>query len=467
MKKTLIYLFTLIIFFQIVPPIYTSASTLSTTIRVGLNWGESTTTLNSDVSILCPIGFEIRDKNGILQWDALKNTPNKIVIGRKNHALQRTEIVVDGIVRFSAPRNDHIRIQPTTSIFKYKNPVFSGTKDAEGYTTYLGSCLLFWPSGSGTTDRIFVINNLAFEDYLRGVVGREMGSGSHIEALKAQAVCARTFAMSRLNSGMHKHNGFDIGCTTSDQVYGGNDNITSINNAVSQTAGKMMYYNNSLITAMYFSNTGGTVTEDNLYVNGNNYHPYLKSVDSSFETGGTNFTWTSTVSASTIEQYYANAGTPIGTLQDIVITRTPAGNVRQVDIKGTIRTITRTNSQCRSMGFVTTHSPRYSITKSGTTYTFNGRGWGHFVGMSQVGAMDMAKMPKYYSHIVTQNKNYALSNLPFGLFHILTNNGSETADSSKFSIITKDKIIETGNSTSGGYTYTEILKHYYTGIEIK
>ncbi|MDR3672508.1 MAG: SpoIID/LytB domain-containing protein [Holophaga sp.] len=131
--------------------------------------------------------------------------------------------------------------------------------------------------------RLTVVNTLDLETYLRGVVPKEMGAWEFpsLEALKAQAVAARTYAY--VNLGKRAKHGYDLVDTVSDQVYGGRDGEQALTDrAVAETAGMIATYGGRPIQALFMANAGGA-TVDNTYVFGNTT-PYLKGVSSYVET---------------------------------------------------------------------------------------------------------------------------------------------------------------------------------------
>lgn len=142
-----------------------------------------------------------------------------------------------------------------------------------GKGRYRGTLEIF-PNGDG---RLTVVNQVALEDYVRGVVPREMGANEYpnVEALKAQAVAARTYVMA--NRGKRNNDGFDLLDTPLDQVYGGRDGEQPLaDRAVMETAGLIATYNGAPIQALFTADSGGA-TVDNSYVFGGP-QPYLKGV---------------------------------------------------------------------------------------------------------------------------------------------------------------------------------------------
>lgn len=125
--------------------------------------------------------------------------------------------------------------------------------------------------------KLTVINNVGMEDYLKGVVPSEMPSSWELEALKAQAIAARSYAIANL--GKRGSLGFDLKDTPEDQAYGGATAETSkTNTAVDETSGLVLTYNYKVVSAFYSASAGGqTVTSKQAW--GNDL-PYLRSVPS-------------------------------------------------------------------------------------------------------------------------------------------------------------------------------------------
>ena len=122
-----------------------------------------------------------------------------------------------------------------------------------------------------------VINDVGIEDYVKGVTPAEMPSSWNIEALKAQAIAVRSYALA--NIGKHASDGFDVVDTTMDQVYNGVLSETAnTNKAVDETEGIVLTYGDKIISTMYSASAGG-MTRSALEVYGNDV-PYFQSVKS-------------------------------------------------------------------------------------------------------------------------------------------------------------------------------------------
>lgn len=250
------------------------------------------------------------------------------------------------------------------------------------------------------------IINLELEEYLIGVVGSEMPASFNIEALKAQAVVARTYALKRISQNKV------LTDTTSTQVYKDNDELKNIwkndfnkyyekiKSAVIATKGMVLMYNNNYIDAVYHSTSNG-MTEDAIYVWGYDI-PYLKSVESKTDMNVSSYKRETTF---TLEKLSSILNTTVTKDTTFILERNSSGRVSNVkvndiEIKGTTF---RTLLGLRSTDFVIELNEENAKI---TTY-----GFGHGVGMSQYGANGMANngytfrniLNHYYQNVVIKN----------------------------------------------------------------
>lgn len=231
-----------------------------------------------------------------------------------------------------------------------------------------------------------------FEDYITGVVASEMPDSFELEALKAQAVASRTYALGRINSGTQ------LCDTVHCQVYRNHDIPKKVRRAVEATEGQVLTYDGKLATqALYFaSSAGDTENAEDVF---SNPYPYLVSVSSSYEPGATHKKEKTTVSLkefrSTIKEAFPD--TDFGTIKtsNIKITeRSKGGRVSALQIGdavisgGDLRT---------AFGL---YSTRFEITTRGKKITITTSGSGHGVGMSQYGANGLAKRGRGYQQIL-------------------------------------------------------------------
>lgn len=267
---------------------------------------------------------------------------------------------------------------------------------------------------------ISLINVLDVEEYLRGVVPLEIGplKKAEIEALKAQAVAARTYTYKRMAENVL--NSFDLMPTVSDQVYGGaNAEHLESDMAVLATKGLIMVYDESIINAFYHSTCGGkTANVEDVW--GMEPYPYLRSikdVDSegkAFCSWSRYFSWSEYWSRdllSSIMRQYSDEAKLVqrysGALKSIKIRdRFQCGRVKSCDIISSsgsfvsggdrIRFLMRRNTKGRGI----LRSARFNIKQSGNKIRFDGGGYGHGVGMCQVGAIGRARSGQNFEQIL-------------------------------------------------------------------
>ena len=188
-----------------------------------------------------------------------------------------------------------------------------------------------------TGGNLTVINILPIEDYIKGVIPYEMSPTWPIEALKAQAMCARSYAF--YSMGSHSSYGFDL-CNTIDcQVYCGTNDATELTDrAVDETAGAYITYNGEPIQAVYHASNGGA-TEDSGNV-WNKEVPYLRAVREDFEalTTTTYTSWGFEINLSTLTAMVRDRGNAVTQLVHAYAEYTAAGNIKRlvfVDVTGT------------------------------------------------------------------------------------------------------------------------------------
>lgn len=244
-----------------------------------------------------------------------------------------------------------------------------------------------------------VINLVPVEEYLRGVVPEEMPTSFTKEALKAQAVAARTFTLK--NTGRHKDEGFDLCSTTHCQLYEG-VSITSATSdlAIKETRGEVLYYKGSAAMTNFHTDSGG-MTESSKEVWGTD-QPYLQPVS---ELTKQTQAWTIKISKA---DFSDRMGSAFGTLQKIELSplvigksakdRSASGRIKFAIFVGKNKTSKMTSSQIRSK--FSLPSTLCNIKIEGGEVVFEGYGRGHGVGMSQYGAESFAKNGWLYDKIL-------------------------------------------------------------------
>lgn len=254
------------------------------------------------------------------------------------------------------------------------------------------------------------INEVPIEEYVVGVLAGEMPVEFELEALKAQAVAARSYVMIQMERNINKE--YDVVDTVTNQVYldkehlqsvwkeSYTDNINKIKIAVLSTKGEYISYGGKVAEALFFSTAPG-VTENSEDVFTNKV-AYLRSVDSHWDEISPVYNSNTTFA---LKEFYSKLGLEYSDTLKIEITnKTSTGRVKKLKINGKELT---GNYVCSKLSLRSTF---FEIIQEGTKVIIKNKGFGHGVGMSQYGAQGMAKE---------------------------------------------------------GYNYQDILKHYYTGIEIK
>lgn len=254
-----------------------------------------------------------------------------------------------------------------------------------------------------------IIETIPLEKYLIGVVGGEMPVSYNIEALKAQAVAARTYTLNKME--INKKNNFDIVDTTDDQVYLDDNELkeswknkyeeykTKIEQAIQETRGEYLTYNGKIIKAFFFSTSSGT-TENCKDVFGENL-PYLTSVSSTWDENSPSYLSTTIL---TKEEFLKKLEIEYNDNLNIEIERNDTNSIKEITING--NKIKGTDFRHK----LNLRSTNIELEEENNSIKIISKGYGHGVGMSQYGAQEL---------------------------------------------------------TNIGYTYDQILKYYYQGIEIK
>ncbi|SDE60214.1 SpoIID/LytB domain-containing protein [Sporomusa acidovorans] len=301
---------------------------------------------------------------------------------------------------------------------------------------------------------ITVVNTLPIEQYLYGIIKNEISPDWPMEAVKAQAVAARTYALANYNK--HKADGFDVCATTDCQVYGGRESeVPRAREAVDATRGLVITYNGKLITAYFHSSSGGyTENSENVW---SSPQPYLRGV-TDFDQSCPYFKWEKRLTVAEFNQIITNAGYNVGSLQAIELSplttppitspdRGVSGRVKSLELVGTngsaqvsgvkLRSILDLKSTLFDVDVIaneikqfampvyahngkTERKPQITLplipkenpnirsvssSEPGDYIVIAGYGWGHGLGLSQWGAKAMAEKeqsgnPEYFKAIL-------------------------------------------------------------------
>ncbi|NLM06307.1 MAG: SpoIID/LytB domain-containing protein [Tissierellia bacterium] len=335
-----------------------------------------------------------------------------------------------------------------------------------------------------------VINRIRLEDYLKGVVPAEIGPSSQEEALRAQAVASRSFALANINKMIKK--GYNMDDTTACQAYFGTqkeDPRTS--KAVDDTRGIVARYNGEIANTIFFSTSAG-VTENAADVWGGNL-PYLTSVKDPYSASSKNFNWELNLSNTDLQKVLINNKKDVGFINNIKLNINPTsggvqgviftGDKGQAEIKATVLRTALGSTKFRSTWFRVGFIPEGDFTTSlpsvdsqdndifmmSSTEKTVDRGDKKFV-MGGADSKTIVLVKRTKIHNRNENKIEEptisqLSNITYG--------------SESYNVSDTIKIVGRGYGhgvgmpqagarvmAEAGTNYEEILKYYFKGVEI-
>lgn len=259
---------------------------------------------------------------------------------------------------------------------------------------YRGSLLI--RRSTSSSGGINAINVVTLEDYLLSVVPSEMPSHWPAEALKAQALVARSYAVA--NAGKHEQDGYDLKSTGEDQVYNGvGAESESTNCAVAATSGLVLKYQGQVIPAFFHSTSGGfTEAAENVW---GKAVPFLQSVPD-YDDRSPSFTWTTKMPVASVEEALRKTGMDVGSLLAVlVVSRAPSMRAQNVLVAGSSGTHVLGGGEIRRI--LSLPSANFNVGCLPNTYVFAGRGCGHGLGLSQWGAKALAENGYNAAQIVT------------------------------------------------------------------
>lgn len=319
-----------------------------------------------------------------------KNTSNKVTTTTANKLSTSTTTTKNS----SKPTN--ITSKPNTSTSTSSNATSNTTTTPKPSTNTNQAATTVTSGRTIKFNNGGVVSNIDLEEYVIGVVAAEMPASFHSEALKAQAVVARTYAMKKASKGITLIN------STSHQVYNSIEQMKAkwgssystyynkIKKAVNDTKGKVLKYNGEYIEALYFSMSNGK-TELPTYVWSTNY-PYLQVVSSSWDENISAAKYTITMSYS---KFSDKLGITVNEDSEIkVLSRTAGDRVNEISISG------KTFSGVKVRSLLGLRSADFEIIKTSSGVKITTKGFGHGVGMSQYGANGAAKEGYTYKQIL-------------------------------------------------------------------
>lgn len=276
-----------------------------------------------------------------------------------------------------------------------------------------------------TMEGIALVNILPLEEYLYGVVPSEMPASYESEALKCQAVCARSYAYCQIMGMEYPQYGAQIDDSTAFQVYNNSKEQESTCKAVDETKGKKLIYQGNPVNAYYYSTSCGKTTDMDAWGGRNEGNAYLTGVkvcneEGDFEKNLPWYRWSVVLSREILSNLIgSNTKTNIGTLQSLEVTKRGAGDIALEIVatgnQGSVTVATENkirralggdsymiqrNDGSETPGRELLPSAFFTIEQNEDTYTIRGGGFGHGIGMSQNGANEMAKQGMDYISIL-------------------------------------------------------------------
>jgi stage II sporulation protein D len=291
--------------------------------------------------------------------------------------------------------------------------VLARPADADGQIAFNGRRYRGELAITATGDGLTVVNRINMDDYLKGVVPLEIGTSAVADApaVEAQAVTARSYAVTHLGSGGRL---FDMRATVADQVYGGAGAETTVGNlAVDATSGLVLLFAGRVVNAPYFSTCGGSTAEPEDVWRAS-AEPYLKRVSDQIPgtthfycEGAPKFRWTQTFGHEELRQNMARyvrtlpGGGAVASVRSVTVSEvTPAGRVATLAVETDRKTIVLRGNEIRSALRLPSGEILYSTYFSVDAVagrdgierlTLKGGGNGHGVGMCQAGAIGRAR----------------------------------------------------------------------------
>lgn len=322
--------------------------------------------------------------------------------------------------------------------------------------------------GRYNKDKLTAVNIVSMEEYLYGVVPSEMPSTWPQEALKAQAVCARSYALIKAGYGGESNakKGYKIVDTVSSQVYKGYlAESVMANKAVDATKGEMVCYNNKVVAAYFYSTSGGR-TESAAEVWAAEL-PYLQSVPDTFEQDAARLVWQETLTLEQIKKALAGQGIPFE-VEDLQVSMyTKTGRVHALNLLGGNRSLKLQGTTIRTV--LNLNSTKFKIVRQGDTpdevsvLSADGMENRRISNMYIASADGVSKAPDELGQYIVQSADN-LWNYP----------RSAPQSSKELLFAGMGYGHGVGMSQYGakgmaeaGYTYKEIIEYYFTGAYVR
>ncbi len=247
---------------------------------------------------------------------------------------------------------------------------------------------------------LLVVNDLPLEDYLAGIINSEISSQWSMEAVKAQAVVARSYAVFQREA--RKNCEYQLESTVQDQVYDGSDGEDSrAVRGVRETAGEVLTYEGKVVQAFFHSSCGGhTEASENVW---SVALPYLRGVDCKYCLTSPSVSWQQTMSLRKLESLLRKGGYDVPGLRGIIfLDRDKSGRITTLSLlfaRGS-RNISAVDFR-KTVGYGVIKSTNFDVRICGENAVFAGVGFGHGVGLCQWGAKKRAEEGFNYREILS------------------------------------------------------------------
>ncbi len=343
---------------------FCSESVAGESIRVAIREGQTTVKISSNETLL------IKDAQGRL---LASEEMSSVLIKAVEKGFMVNDLLVKApLLKIASPKND---------------------LEAEGQP--LRGLIEVRKKGKG----LIVINELDIEDYLKGVVPEEMAYDWHPEALKVQAIVARTYALYQKRHNSNR--GFDLASTVQDQVYQGvGTERPETSMAVAMTDGLVVTYGDELALTLYHSTSAGP-TQDIREVWGQDLS-YLRGVDCPFDENSPYYRWEKKIPLQRFEDSLTQSGLSVGSLATFTpYLWTSSGRVREVRVLHSRGELLLKGEEIRKIvGYRVLPSTHFDVVAIGRDIILRGKGYGHGVGLCQWGTKIQSEQGKSFLEIL-------------------------------------------------------------------
>jgi SpoIID/LytB domain protein len=378
-----------------------------------------------EVEITQPGRWQVWAKREVYQTPLLRRLLLNNLKERGNTTAYLDTEVVEAVPRISFVVDGYRYNRKRLEVSSQSNKIQVSTDDD---TKVYGGTVEIQPNAYGTYT---LVNDVPLETYLRGVVPHEIGTSAPDEAIKAQTIIARTYALRNLRR--FEADNYQLCANTHCQVYKGlTATYGRADRAIEATTGQVLTYDNELVDALYSSTTGGVTARFSDIWNGSE-RPYLKSVIDSpqevwdlnqasladetvfrnfinlkrgfNETGTVAFRWNRSSSLENLtkdlQKYLKNTQHPLANFTQIkkmeVTERSPSGRILEMMVDTDLGQVALHKTEVRSAFYPPRSTlfyltPIYEADQTLKGYNFVGGGFGHGVGMSQYGSYNLANL---------------------------------------------------------------------------